>query len=97
MATKYHSLAAALAWLLAASNCQLNSSFVSAIGHIGFYHKGIKNSDELAPAAFFESALFRFDEIFCEDLFLFGFWMKTEEKFDVVALLKQIKAYFIWD
>ena len=60
-------LAAALAWLSAASNCQLNSSFVSAIGHIGFYHKGIKNSDELAPAAFFESTLFRFDEIFFQD------------------------------
>ena len=59
-------LAAALAWLSAASYCQLNSSFVSAIGHIGFYHKGIKSS-ELAPAAFFESTLFRFDEIFFQD------------------------------
>ena len=90
-------LAAALAWLSAASYCQLNSSFVSAIGHIGFYHKGIKSSDELAPAAFFESTLFRFDEIFSQDLCLFGFWLKTEENFDVIALLKQIKAYFLWD
>ena len=86
-------LSAALAWLSAASYCQLNSSFVSAIGHIGFYHKGIKSSDELAPAAFFESTLFRFDEILFQDLCLFGFWLKTEENFDIIALLKQIKAY----
>ena len=77
--------------------CQLNSSFVSAIGHIGFYHKGIKSSDELAPAAFFESPLFRFDEIFFQDLCLFGFWLKTEENFGVIALLIQIKAYVLWD